>query len=349
MSPREFWHACGLLAVAFDMTTASAQQSTERRGSANCEVPSTAPASWPDGSRDCDGDGISDAFEALVAKRFAPIVHMNNDRVYRPVRLRDVFKEDGKPALVLEGGPKRRDGVSFNAFAKLVSHEQTNKSMNVWSHFNWEDSKPPIDSKPDLFVHVSFVNEKQRLVSIQYFWFCAFSDADFPFNGGDHDGDWLGVELWVAPPEHPRDTTCQTAATMEVQRAIFHIHGWQLVGPRSACRWNGDRLDVYAEHNSNEPWPIPGKDGNTDAPGMTKIGTFDHRVVREHSGKGTRPVSSWHFVYLGESTRPGFSAEARVFMGFAGKWGKNAGIMADLSRSPRFQPKMWKRAFAMPK
>jgi hypothetical protein len=213
----------------------------------------------------------------------------------------------------------------------------------VWStKLNWENGRVPGYPVPDLFwrCYPFKTDGDKRYMMLQYYWFCTLSDADVALNIADHDGDWMGIDLSiVVSKSDPRNP--------DLIDVIFHNHDREIIATQAQCQWDGSRVKVFAEDNSNEPWHAPGDEGKK----LNGFRTNNDRsidlqpfatVPREHNGKAPNAsVYNWSMVSLGEKEAYGSSPEAQVVMRFEGGWGKNG----DTPMSPRFQDRMWKRQF----
>ena len=341
---------------------------------------------WPVGkpSEDLDQDGISDAYERQIADRFKPIFHLNKDGVYRPASVKFFVEQS---ALQTPEGAKAPASIS-EVLKSIAGKDSQTFRLEPRPRFDPEHSDAEAkQEKVTVFYRVfrpdggTFVFKPEsgcEYLAIQYYFFCFFSDADFPANAGDHDGDWECMDLSLivkAPPGHPA-----AAATYDipiVHSAVFHNHGRELfadsIHHKKLDLDKSLRLNVYLENNANEPWPNAGGSGFGGwpaAPGFLANKRFEKstgidfpwspredRIAREH--QAGPPVSDYELQNLGERDHPMPQDVARFVMTYAGKYGnyapnvdKYAPVLKvlDIPRNdppegPRFQAKMWDRKF----
>jgi hypothetical protein len=126
-----------------------------------------APAPLPDG--DLDRDGLPDALEAALARRFAPIVILHpGDRV-RPASIPWLLEKFGPPSAAQAGLP--------------VALRAGSRDPRDWA----------------TYVHVYPRTDGD--VNVQYWFFYAYNERP-PFF--DHDADWEHVTVRVTPGGQPR-------------------------------------------------------------------------------------------------------------------------------------------------
>jgi hypothetical protein len=322
---------------------------------------------WPRSGEDADKDGVLDQTESELASKHRLILRGNRQKSYRPVPIAQVF-----PGLVLERWDgkkwvKRFNGgdSSFKDLVKYVQDNPTDESWKAWSSkFNWENGnlkdfqKLPEHPQPDLFWRVTPLRTEGEVheLSLQYYWFCTFSDADAAINISDHDGDWEGVDLTV------RVSGVDTNGA-KVADVIIHNHDRELFPRVDQCTWSGDRLALYAEDNANEPWGIPGDSSHMPRDLKTNKGIFHVKfpgiatsprphwgeiVDSNHHPVAGYEINAWTLHPLGEKGSPGTTSEAQAVMLFRGGWGKRFGDGVGLPLSPMMQLRMWDRKFASP-
>jgi hypothetical protein len=126
------------------------------------------PAPEPLAAGDQDHDGLSDALEATLAERFAPVVILHPDELNRPASIPWLLSHfgppsaahDGLPIGLRPGSPDQRDWVTY---------------VHVY---------PRVDGD----------------INIQYWFFYAFNQSA-PFF--DHDTDWEHITVQVTPRGTP--------------------------------------------------------------------------------------------------------------------------------------------------
>ena len=123
---------------------------------------------------------------------------------------------------------------------------------------------------PEMFFRVRRENDrlgfkpdtKFDYIWLQYYWFCYFNDADEPLDEGDHEGDWLCVDLTLKVPKGDP----QPLKHAVLCSSFFHNHSREFFVNRSKLKLEGDHVNVYMEANCNEPWPnaAPNRDWRDD-------------------------------------------------------------------------------------
>jgi len=279
---------------------------------------------------DLDHDGIPDQFELYLAMQYRPIVLLDRAGAYEPVNVAQVL-----PRACLESASKAGvfalKDASFAELAEFLRQDHQTKGLKLYPvKLNWRAYRPQPGTLPTLFWRVSRLTTNS--LSLQYYWFSTFNDASLVFGAGDHEGDWMAIDLTVA----------LEGSNHRIESVIFHNHGRQLLPDLGQCKWQGDRIIVYSEYQTNEPWPVPAKGPVKSIPTNKDYGSA---IVRSHLGAG-KSISEWALVALGERAFPESSPEAMVVMRFEGLWGRTAGLGADLSYGPAQQRRIWDREFS---
>jgi hypothetical protein len=256
--------------------------------------------------------------------------------------------------------------------------------------------KPPFDAEhpgkypdamaamPEMFFRVRRENDrlgfkpdtKFDYIWLQYYWFCYFNDADEPLDEGDHEGDWLCVDLTLKVPKGDP----QPLKHAVLCSSFFHNHSREFFVNRSKLKLEGDHVNVYMEANCNEPWPnaAPNRDWRDDhhneqnsswpvnrkgekgfwansryekPTGWPPYGQ-EKQIVREHRGGGpTFTDGQYKLVDLADQ-RPSNRDETLVAFIFAykGWYGAYAPSTTgfhknDCPSGPPSQTRMWNRNF----
>jgi hypothetical protein len=347
------------------------------------------PPTWPEGkpAADVDGDGISDAYESQIAAMFRPQFRLNNKGTYRPASLAFFLKN---AQLLMAPGRTWGPGSVRDLLAQIAGKDSKAFKLQVRPRFDPEHSDAQAkQEKPTVFFRVfrpdpkTFVgrpDEGCEYVAIQYYAFCFFNDADFPANGGDHDGDILCLDfnLIVKAPAGHRAAAASYDKPILLD-IVFHNHGRQLhvdvLGYPQLLARDGDGVQVFLEGGSNEPWPNAGKSGFGGwpaPPGFVANRRFEkstgkdwpwspreERIARPHTGGGDA-IADYELLNLGEREHPMANELCQFVMRYAGQYGEYAPNPSDYipvlkvldipentpPEGPPFQPKMWDRQFA---
>jgi hypothetical protein len=202
----------------------------------------------PDVDRDRDEDGIADALEEELLRRYRPFLrfstHDGHAERYRPADPMEevahaslaTMKRDGEGASALtECGQPAASIFSCKPEASLLASRK--KSAFCIDIDKKRHGGPSLDEAqakaPGLFGHVALDTvDGHPAYKIEYWQFFAFNDQDIRFFGlgsyGDHDGDWTSVQVWFDRTLH------------RLSKVVYLIHGmsisFRVPAGRPACR-----------------------------------------------------------------------------------------------------------------
>jgi len=143
-----------------------------------------APRPLPGG--DADRDGIADALESAVARRYAPVVILDPDERYRPASI------DWLAGRVPGGSPTARPRALSSMLAQL-------------GHGGAQFTEAVRTGSGDPRDWVTYVHVYPRVdggLSVQYWFFYPYNHAPLPFF--NHEGDWEHVTVELQPNGDPR-------------------------------------------------------------------------------------------------------------------------------------------------
>lgn len=309
--------------------------------------------------------------ERQLAERFRPIFLLNARGTYRPASLKTYLEAS---AIVLPNGnwlsnPGRIEEklvlLDGKDSAGMRLEPRATKGFDPEHSEEWAKRELPsvfFRVKSD-FPKSTYSFELQtsyQYVSVQYFFFCYFNDADFPANGGDHDADWGCLDLTFIVGGLARKVTWEKPI---LHSAVFHNHGrqmWLDHAKHGKLELDGGRVVVRLEHGSNEPWPNKGGSGFGGWPKPTgfKINhrfekdtgidwswsPRESRIVRPHEGNGDRIVE-YDLIDLAPVAPQGLSPLARFVQCFGGRYGTYGGPHGDPPTGPPYQKQMWERRY----
>ncbi|MGE0252265.1 MAG: hypothetical protein AB7O99_05935 [Dongiaceae bacterium] len=246
-----------------------------------------------------------------------------------------------------------------------IKGKEVEKSAQEWSaHFeikprngmrnNSDNVKRRYDGK-GIFGHVQHLGGE--LYSVKYFLFLAWNETAYSTGEGNHEGDWIGIDLQVrVPVEGGKPNINQS----QILYGLYHNHGRiLLVQPSMMERMPDGRPIVLMEKGTNEAWPNRGSRGFGGWPdGLQATKDFgrgegdksEHKVVREHYGKGI-PYDTWGKMVNLETSD---ADAAWLVMNYRGQWGEEddddlqwlTGHDVTNPYSPCWNPKMWDRSFS---
>jgi hypothetical protein len=181
--------------------------------------------------------------------------------------------------------------------------------------------------------------------SVQYWLLFAYNNA--LNEGWHHEGDWLCLEVVVKRSEKPDGP---------VIAVFYHNHGKVIEALPDAIRFEDQsrmHARAYLEAGTNEPWPIPGDDGDSHegTPGLYRSGDLgwaglgDEFGIRPHNGTA---AADGYKLNVGEcvvNIRDESSLDAQLVRRFPGRWGGSGTRGNDSPQSPMFNQKMRNRDF----
>jgi hypothetical protein len=245
---------------------------------------------------DADADGVLDARENEVARRFAPIVvHQSAEAVY-PTTVDEflsrtslwLYDDACTPDLIVPFGLVsqaalfRTSGPTCGAFDRIDSYGV--RSRRKQRTFFLADIAPERHrgrTKPEnwpTYVH-TYQNDRHGL-TIQYWRFYAYNDR-FPYHGGD----WEGLHVVLGP----RDSVLELALIGHTDISVR---------PRAAFQWDSAAGGLH---------PVIG------------VALGAHTTTAQAPPNGSRHESSRGLlVNLGEKTRP---LNGQLFLRYSGLWG----------------------------
>lgn len=303
---------------------------------------------------DCDEDGLDDALEQSLIDTYRPYYYYDGhqgtwwpssvDWYVRRCRLlwngQVVYSNaqiECDPLLILEGGAvtgassnaAESPAASAYALAPVVSigDGQGPNPVGTYAHvvriggpvvyINRECC--PVGAAGDIVIQYwqFFPYNDSQAFSCCY-WFCG------PCHPGDHEGDWLYLDVFVDGQTHA------------LKNIVYHHHGDGncavsiLPGDRGECPnplpLPADGIPkCYLEEGSHEWWPAP---CNQDcSPG-------GHQDSVDGAGVQYR---TQNVINLGERFAPMPHPEAQMVVLFNGRWGAFAGAFATPADGPMYQ------------
>jgi hypothetical protein len=169
---------------------------------------------------------------------------------------------------------------------------------------------------------IATMSESGTLKLIQYWQFMPYNDFTAPFGGGDHEGDWMWIDLFV-----------ERACPHDLHFVVYHHHGDDHCGPSLLtfgslppptrpfplpCNpANLARVPhCYLEANVHEWWPFASNGGECE------FFEFDNP---SHDG-GAGSIESQNVLNLGERYAPMPGLEPQLILFFNGLWGHDHGF-----------------------
>jgi len=157
----------------------------------------------------------------------------------------------------------------------------------------------------------------------QFYSCCEWYCGGFPCDPGDHEGDWLYLDLYISnePPDFP------------LRYVVYHHHGDSSCPP-SVLPWAGPLPEdgvprCYIEEGAHEWWPEPGDSSSV---------IFDCAEIAPHHGQHPNSYQADNVINLGERFAPMPNLEAELVVLFNGHWGDYTGdVEGDNPAGPIFQ------------
>jgi hypothetical protein len=337
---------------------------------------------------DVDEDGIDDGLEQTLIDMYRPILWYDSAQDIRPCSVEAfvrnsqliwrqfntfggfvdhvIFTESqlddpndpDSPLLILSGGNEDRPPSN-----KIEHPQQSTYRINVDDNF-WHGPPPPI-APVGMYAHVVPLDgplsytmgptlpepplSHNNVYLLQYWQFLPANDFNVPGDAGDHEGDWLYVDILV-------DRACP----YEIRHIVHHHHGDNHCSPTVM---NTDLFPVeltrpfplacdaqhvaripqcYLEVDVHEWWPFP-SDGSGECEFCVPCAVLPACCAvnccfenRSHNGLGDM-VESQNVLNLGERYAPMPGLEPQLIMFFNGLWGHDHGIPNGPSAGPLFQ------------
>lgn len=327
---------------------------------------------------DLDADGIQDELEQRLLDRFIPVFFTDNEEGAVPCsatwfvrHCASVARGDGltnrNPEILKEYIDKHHPPTLADGVGQPVLHLLSRDGSSLGQPITWDFAQQ--HGFLGMYGHVWRPDPAQpMLLSVQYYMLLTYNDADAPFDVGDHEGDFLCVDLSVR-------LMGETAKAARLEGAIFHNHGRQVfaTGDYLEAHRRDGRIAVYLERGSNEPWPFPGGPGTNGWPGAgvtvnyifkgsKQVGPIDicvseWDVVQPHRGLGHTyaPLSIQNIgdvdtnglmrIFPSRDDPTGYVGPHDTFLigRMAARWGGTRGDMGESPFGPPFQGKMWRR------
>jgi len=331
---------------------------------------------------DADGDGIDDAIEYQLLQRFAPVLYPNETQdapgegVGVPVSVTWLLRN----SLLIHSVGDFQDVLDRPRAAAAISFLDSQgggDDFHISNHHIWGDSPGderswPISSTLGEGVYgrvwKPWPNSHPYIYSVQYYVLLTWNETAYSGGFGNHESDWLCVDYAIDvrsgfdnPP---------------VIHAIYHNHGPQIFVTPELLEFQGGHPVVYVEKGTNEAWPNRGDRGKFGWPtsnGFATNGDWDdaaswwqdllfgsltfgpeeiseYKVHREHFGFGN-PYVTHDVPNIGDinptNSQPVSLCgnEGLFLLKYPGKYGLICTEPGDPPRGPRFQDKMWARAW----
>lgn len=307
---------------------------------------------------DLDEDGIDDELEQTLIDMYRPVLHYDSDESIRPCSVETYIRHSelvyrtffqGAPVDTVivsnsqlndPGDPNSPLGIliagSEGLPSSMIPLEPSNVGfrINVFDDFH-EGGSGPLDavgmygrvtplSGPLIYENgltLPPINHEDFLL-IQYWQFFPFNDFDAPLDGGDHEGDWMWIDLFV-----------ERACPHEIHFIVHHHHGddhcspsvsgfGSLPPPTRPFPLPCDPANLarvpqcFLEADVHEWWPFPSSGGECE------FFEFDNP---SHDGL-TGFVESQNVLNLGERYAPMPGLEPQLILFFNGLWGSDHGV-----------------------
>lgn len=335
---------------------------------------------------DLDEDGIDDAVEQMLIDMYRPVLHYDPDENVRPAsmewyvrhseliwqtqiqgfpldivvvsnsQLNDPGDDDSPLRLLFEATEDVPSSMTFRSLS------EPSLRINVFDDFH---SGPAPVQPIGMYAHVAPLAQALQysngptipplpfnaddFLLLQYWQFFPFNDFQFELDIGNHEGDWMWIDVFV-------ERTCP----YPVRYVVYHHHGdsecapmvlgagFNPLPPPSSphplpCSPNNmvPQLDCFLEAGAHEWWPYGGNGGECEfcvpcvlfAPCCAIDCCPDNRPHR-----GTLlSMRSENVLNLGERFAPMPEIEAQLVMLFNGLWGHDHGIPNGPSGGPLHQ------------
>lgn len=309
-------------------------------------------------AQDIDGDGISDETEAVLITRHLPVLVYEPDERHYPISVSDFVMssrllgdmripwQDGDTASCVSLGGLGLYRVHLDQAQlqanPLLALEQVDSpgepcddqyssfagspgDGNLW----WLDLDdawhpgiyPGADGSAHRGMYAHVVPHESGQILLQYWQLFGFNEAECTSDCGDHEGDWLYLDLYLNP-----------TPPYKLQSIVYHHHGDGNCAPMTLpytpsgwpwCQFgycspialpaNGHPI-CFLEEQAHEWWPFAsGGDECEFAPFVCSNAS--------HLGGGLTYQVPFA-LNVGEWYAPTESVEAKLFVLFAGRWGR---------------------------
>jgi hypothetical protein len=282
-------------------------------------------------AQDLDEDGLEDSLEYQLLQQFAPYYRFHTGEDTRPAGVRwftqrsrlwywegavpdlivDRPELEANPLAILNQAYESRDRAVYSSFTDspyetdfllLLVDQDRDGHGQPWADF---DAQRNIG----LYGHVVTNPSNADELIVQYWQFFAFSDDQGPFGGGNHQGDWLYLDIYVHRKDH------------DLIRMVYHHHGDEncapTVLPNDYPLPPDGRPVCYLEEGTHEWWPFASDGGECDWGLWWNDG---------HDGEGPAYQTA-NIRNLGEAfaQMPDADGTNRLVLHFNGAWGDPAG------------------------
>ncbi len=284
-------------------------------------------------AEDQDFDGVDDSFEQFLIDMYRPILYYDSDQSYWPITVLE-FVTNSKLEYPGEGTVVSLETLASDPLAALAAvvsdsggtvssnagqtNTKTQFELNIEEYAQRGFQGPaPIGTYAKVSVleaPVIYPTRESRPVGqvgdyvIQYWQLFGYNDGcTIPFYDGDHEGDWIYMDIFVDP------------TSLLIDEIVHHHHGSNCSVSIQPDEWPlpgnppGSGVPVsYLEQNENEWWPHPSVDD------CTVVAGFVDCAVHNSTGLNLR---TQNVTNVGERFRPMPNVEAQLFVLFNGDWG----------------------------
>jgi hypothetical protein len=287
-----------------------------------------ASTSGPGGDiLDVDEDGVPDDVERTLIDRHAPrLFYDHRERHWPSTVLWYVQRSEltfylpniGYLTVLNREQMAADPGALLNQhFGNIASSTIGHPAQSAFRLSPREDARAGQGPLPvGTYAHVVPVSGNQLLV--QYWQFFPFNDMQYPGDFGDHEGDWLYLDVYV-----------DANAPYHLNMIVYHHHGDGNCAPTILPKDGSLPVDgipvVYLEEGAHEWWPWARPEPGAGC---------DYTEAHDGLGPSYRPSG---IPNIGERYAPMPGLENEIILLFNGKWGQWFGPVGDPADSPIHQ------------
>jgi len=291
---------------------------------------------------DLDEDGLDDTLEAMLIDRHRPHLYYDHREDDWPSSVlwfvqHSELTVGGDNVLVVSRSELEANPLRILDFASRTKNPSgSDYHINIANESRSGEGPSPVGMYAHVVPLTGTVKYSDRPelpvgpddLLIQYWQFFPFSDSQAPFSLGDHEGDWLYLDVFVTrQPPHT------------LRYIVYHHHGDGNCAP-DVVPGNSSTLDAiggivqqfvplpadgipraYLDEGSHEWWALPCDSDDCDCFGADP-----------HDGRGVN-YRAENILNLGEAFAPMPGSEPQLVLFFNGTWGQ----YGDSPRGPVLQ------------
>lgn len=262
-------------------------------------------------AEDADGDGLDDAFENELMRRFAPVVRLHPIDEFRPASVewylqrvhmrfyhvapcQDCPEEEegilgwSSTELLTKAHPVKNDACKHN-YDNMKHSKNTSPEPSDVTHFfleiphddNWFTTPLGDLSAAVCYAHVRAAVRHPTMFDVQYWFFYPYNGA-VPFK--PHEGDWEHITVRIGPDGRT------------IHRIFYDAHNTngQWFSPGEFSLTNG-RPVVYSAFHSHASYPAAGRwtTGTDETQDGGPVWDCADRVVNMGEGAAPNPGCEW--------------------------------------------------------